>query len=776
MKKTGIILLAFLICLTSINITRAAASTDTDKVAVALVIDNSGSMADTDPGLNRVSASAMVLELLGEGDYISVSTFSNDAVNIIPMTKLDQASNATVKNTLKNTLTPKGFTDYTKALELAKSNLDSITEENLSKFIIFLTDGEPMPEGTNVDMNAYKGDLLKKATELGNSGYPVYTVGFGEYDKDILNKISETTRGASVKGDSSSLALSFFDVLKQLKNRDQILSDTNNGEDKSYEINLDGSTERITILVSDPTANGTSILSNKDGKAVNPVMDTKALKVFHLFKGSEAQNQVYTLKGKWTGTINAVRDTKTKLWITEPENNAQIPFESTFSAKANYNGEITGNSKLVAVIKKNGSDINLPLEVVKNGSEYLIKGPKFPQTGEYELEVSLLDGEAILARTQSFFKVKNIPVISSDILLGVNPVIEGTKETITASLKSNGKIVTEGLKNVTMSMDILKDYEMKNLTLLDDGETASGDILANDGIYSVIVEDFKKGPTEITFNARGDYGSEAFFQSSKEQIEVLPKGTVYIDLPKNFNIANEDTISFKVAANNVSQYPEQLLLKVNDEIIQGSKIDLAPSEKTEKTISVYTGTIKDEVKISFVPTHSVTDLVQNSDKIAKPAAEIEKKDNSTLIFGGVGALVLALIGILFLRKRPRKSKPAELKGTLQYKDKGSDEPVTMTLKGTEVATFSIGPEKIAEQHIFSEIPIGFRFFIVPMFSDKGTSVELKCSAPGMFKKDEEIMTSAILTGDEEFTMGGKEFVYHSGNTAVDGKDMLSGKL
>jgi len=389
---------------------------------------------------------------------------------------------------------------------------------------------------------------------------------------------------------------------------------------------------------------------------------------------------------------------------------------------------------------------------------------------------NLLDGESVLARSQSFFKVKNIPVISSDILQGINPVIEGAKEIITASLKTNGRTVTEGLKNVTFTLDLQKDGAKKTLTLLDDGEDTSGDILANDGIYSVIKEDLKKGPLEVTLNARGDYGSEAFFQSSKVQIEVLPKGTVYLELPKSFNAVSSDLVSIKVSANNVSKYPEQLVPMINGEPLPGNKIDLAPGEKTDKTLAINVGEMKDDYKISFTPTHSMTEVVQNISEISKPAAEPEKKDNTLPIFVGAGLLVSALLGIMFLRKRPRKAKPAELKGTLQYKDKDSEELVTLTLKGREAAEFSIGPEKIAEQHVFSNIPIGFRFFIVPIFSDSGTSVELKCSAPGMFKKDGEIMTSTILTGEEEFSMGSKDFVYRSGNSAEDGKDMLSGKL
>ena len=59
----------------------------------------------------------------------------------------------------------------------------------------------------------------------------------------------------------------------------------------------------------------------------------------------------------------------------------------------------------------------------------------------------------------------------------------------------------------------------------------------------------------------------------------------------------------------------------------------------------------------------------------------------------------------------------------------------------------------------------------------GTSViELRCEAPGLIKKNREIMSTVILAHGDEFSMADLDFKYLLDEAQQDGKNVLSGRL
>ena len=125
----------------------AAENSTSEEIAVSLVIDTSGSMAETDPGNLRKTAADIFVDMLSPEDYVGIVSFSTDVTELAPMQPVGDATNKqTIKETLAPIVSADGNTNYQLALQKAEQQLDSFTDQNIRKVIIFLTDGVPEPD------------------------------------------------------------------------------------------------------------------------------------------------------------------------------------------------------------------------------------------------------------------------------------------------------------------------------------------------------------------------------------------------------------------------------------------------------------------------------------------------------------------------------------------------------------------------------------------------------------------------------------------------------
>ena len=154
-----------------------------EKIAVSLVIDTSGSMAETDPTNLRKTAADIFVDLLSPEDYVGIVSFSTDVTELAPMQQVGDASN---KQNIKASLAPivnaNGNTNYQLALQKAEQQLDSYAGEDVKKVIIFLTDGVPEPDYAlredTAFMTAYMESLWQTTAQIGLKNYAVYALGF----------------------------------------------------------------------------------------------------------------------------------------------------------------------------------------------------------------------------------------------------------------------------------------------------------------------------------------------------------------------------------------------------------------------------------------------------------------------------------------------------------------------------------------------------------------------------------------------------------------------
>lgn len=778
MKKISCLLILFMVLALNPIKSHAENQLNTDQVAVALVIDHSGSMNNTDPDNSRFTAAQMVLELLAESDFLSITMFGDEAVDLLPMTELEGAGLDRAKASLQVIPEDLGYTDYNRAFDQAGANLDLVTEDQVSKFIIFLTDGEPKVRDKTTDMVIYQAQLDQKMQDFASAGIPVYTVGFGESDQQILKEMSEQTRGVSFQGDNSTLADNFFEVLRELKNRYTITDTAVQSGISNFEFPVDEYTSRITVLVTDESMNGQVDMKDESGQSVAPVFEQGKLRVFHLNGRTEPGTQLYTLTGNWQGSIRAVRDTKTKLWITEPLNNAQVPYESEINVKVLQTGTVGTTATLSAVLKKEGKQLLQPLTITPEEGGYEIGLGQLPQTGIYELEVSLTNRNSLVARTSSSFQLKNIPILKQDLGQEQDLWIQGQERQITASLERGGFRVTNNLDDVEITLDLKQGEETITKPLLDDGGAASGDLIAGDGIYSARVVVREPGDLTYSMKAIGEYLNEPFFLTGQEAAaEVRSPATIAILLPEAAPFGENREVKVDVRLENQGTYAEQISASYLDQILfQGVTVEPGQSVKRQVTIPVANG--ETEGAISFESSYEATRFVQDRDRIRFTEPDVTPSLFTTrnlLIAGGV--ILGLLIVTVLLRKGTQKARTPKLQGELIYGKTKEDMTEKILLSGTSPRRFTIGKTRLSDQHLESDHELSFEFSLHPVFSQKGSAVaELRCSPPGLVSQNGQISTTTVLSHGDEFEMGGLFFRYELEEANEEGKNLLTGRL
>lgn len=195
---------------------------NSETLAVSLVIDTSGSMAQTDPQRLRESVANVFIDYLNPDDYLGIITFNSGVDLVLPMQQLKDANTrASIKATLIPKLEGTADTDYKAALDGANKQLEDLFNPEARKIIIFLTDGEPDPDPINISNNPeqmanYMNGLWTTVSTIASNKYPVYSIGFSDgIDVEVLNRIATETGGdVRIYKDAGELDANLVQLLK----------------------------------------------------------------------------------------------------------------------------------------------------------------------------------------------------------------------------------------------------------------------------------------------------------------------------------------------------------------------------------------------------------------------------------------------------------------------------------------------------------------------------------------------------------------------------------
>ncbi|MDP4143306.1 MAG: vWA domain-containing protein [Bacillota bacterium] len=192
---------------------------------VAIAVDTSGSMSNTDPKNERFEAVKNLLNNMNSDNRAAIYVFNDKAEQVLAMTQITAEVRAEVDEKLKQYETPAGHTNMKDALDKALLHINETAESGRNAMVILLSDG-----GDNYDLGAKFNETMKPYED---KGIPVYTIGMAkENNFDTLKSIARATGGNYY---SVSDVKDLKDVFKKiyLDRQQRLLVDKRNGLDQN---------------------------------------------------------------------------------------------------------------------------------------------------------------------------------------------------------------------------------------------------------------------------------------------------------------------------------------------------------------------------------------------------------------------------------------------------------------------------------------------------------------------------------------------------------------
>lgn len=217
MRKLIICIVCFVLSIHAFSPSSTTLANGPEKLTVILVLDNSGSMKNSDPENLRFSGAEIILGLLDHGDKFGFVLFSTQAQVLTDGLEVAGKTSLGKMSFLEDLVSSKadGYTDVNAALQQAAGLISTTSRKNEKVVIVLLTDGKPEIENPYAE---YERETLELASEL---EVPVMAIALTQSSQTpFLSELVQLTDGNLVyANDSSDLIGAFLQVLGKIKDR-----------------------------------------------------------------------------------------------------------------------------------------------------------------------------------------------------------------------------------------------------------------------------------------------------------------------------------------------------------------------------------------------------------------------------------------------------------------------------------------------------------------------------------------------------------------------------
>ena len=171
---------------------------------VILLIDNSGSMRNTDPNKLSVVAASMLIDTINENSSLNIIAFGDKAAAAHKLS--DKPSKEVLKKELQGLKFDSGSTNLKEGIKEALSQLQGISGEST---IIVLSDGKEDPAGGLTD--SHMKELSSLSEQAGDMKIKINCIGLSKYaDEAVLSDITSKTGGNYFPCDNPSELFNIF--------------------------------------------------------------------------------------------------------------------------------------------------------------------------------------------------------------------------------------------------------------------------------------------------------------------------------------------------------------------------------------------------------------------------------------------------------------------------------------------------------------------------------------------------------------------------------------
>ncbi len=804
-----------------------AVTTASERIAVSLIIDTSGSMAETDPNHLRKTAADIFVDMLSPEDHVGIVSFATEATELVPMQQVgDTANKQTIKNTLAAITEVNGNTNYRAALEKSEEQLGSIADPAVRKVILFLTDGVPEPdyalrEDTSF-MTTYMDSVWQTTARLGQKGIAVYPVGFGTVDTSILQRIATDTRGeAKFLGSAGDIAVNFVEVLRTLKNRQGFWNESIvlSGE-TVIPFQVDGYTSQVTMAVTYDTAGTDVFIRPVNSEAGNDRISIQKNEQYSILTMNQTEEE---LVGDWelviTGTGNVQlfgdKDLTLKSWMISPQANTQVPIDEPIDLSVEVEGELSDEMAVQVVVSKNGATEFETIPLILEKGQYVGTYDNVDQSGNYVLETQIISGNTVITSSSVSVSVQQLPVLKSDKELDGDIFKIGENETLTGYLELDDQLLDGSQGTVINSMNLVATYSdgrQEIIPMQDGGMESGADETAGDGYYTADLPLSEVGHYEVSLIAQGTTPEGNFtLEENSGDYRVIPAGTVSGKVTDEGLYAKAgNKISIPVQLKNDSKRSETIQLSVEAEgaVAKEQSLTLEPGETSEMDIVL---ALNDSAPLGAKP---VSITMQAEDALTQTqsfgteiqlfsgSAYFQKKTLDFMAKNGlfVGVLVSLPIVIIALGRLiyALKLKQAlSISRSLVYAKADDPESAQEWLLPKKVDTklIAFGAEDTEAALSLEGAKIPYRMIVKVETSPARfkcwegyralsktyvpVHIQIETTPPGIFKMNGEVHTSKEIFDQDIFESGGYRFMYKAEKALAEetkARNVLEGKM
>lgn len=659
-----------------------------DRLAVILIVDNSGSMKTNDPERLRFVGAQLFSALLDGEDSLGIIVFSTQAQAITKGLVNPVEYSAQPLDPLMNQK-PDGYTDVKAALEAAGSMVAAAEGRYQKIEIVLLTDGKPeIPE----PYPEYEQEIIVLADSLGT---PITAIGLTPAARTpFLEKLAATTHGRVMSVENASeLMDAYMQVLGQIKDR-TVLQEKGRGR---LTVELDEAVSpyirSATFVVAAVNA-AESVLTPPSNRDVE--WDRVISRDFSLITLENPVGGVYRFRGQAAETFTVWTILRSRLRAEVLSPGAVFPLEREMPIilslqEETLSGQFTkiiGEVHFSATITEpDGRQVSLDRfyddgthgDVTPDDGNYTRILPVPEQPGNYRIAVQGSKG-GIPFSTEAVVKVLAFPEIEVDAPMGDVQTSGGEIELKMHIRNGEDASIPTVLARVVFPSGVEQELKMEG-----------------DQVYSTRFLPIEDGPYKVIFETRGAdfYGVD--FQSRVEHSFVVS------DLP----FANVSTTQVSVPETCLRNSTHVLVLLHVHASVEGL-LDLTspdgwnvepgriPIRKGEQDITlqliappdVKPGQVEIPILISGENGLGIGPEDQLLIQLEFPG--IMQRCRAPIRWGGGLVLSTFLLGLV-VRQVRRSTMPALVTGTLRHRGSGQNEqPFEIDLTAIRKNTLLIG--------------------------------------------------------------------------------------
>ena len=674
-------------------------------------------------------------------------------------------------------------------------------------------------------MSDYMDSIWATTANIGLKDYPIYTLGFGNSDQSILQRIADDSRGEAKFIESpSAIATNFFEVLRMLKNRQTVFNESLDIQgEHAIPFSVDPYTSQVTMVLANENAGLDVSVVSSDGQTVPQNLGVQKNDNYTIITLNQYEKE---LTGDWQLIVNGDgnvqlfgdKDLFFKSWMVEPQTNMQHPVNEPLTVAVAVLGELSPDMTIEVLISKNGIPETNSIQLALKDGYYVGTYDEVDQQGTYSLETIVKDGDVLVTKSLTNIKVQELPTLRTD---------EYEKGNITYKLSESKKVTgyLEMRENVVdsqqgieiTSFNLVKNYadgRQEIQALSDNSDEASGDLVGGDGIYSAVMPFDQEGEFSASLVVQGVYKEEMFqLEVDLGDYRVVSSGEVVGTIPKADLLGKAGgEISVPIHLENYSGRSETITVEVDPAIgtVQSTPILLESGEILDGVVAVKLsdGINLDDhnVQLSLVAldplTVVTTDLwaavsvVSGTDLLMITLKDAFQNNQGIIIL--ITVLLISFVAIGRLLYFVLVKKKMNNLGYLEYYKKDSIDSMMkfqLPKNASEISISFGGHNKTADISI-QESQYKYTLNLVVVKNNKGMKwVEgykslskgykpfhllLNAEAPGIFMIDGEVLTHSEIFDQDTFETGGYTFVYRTEVKSLKqqekAKNVLEGKM